>query len=350
MWPPFYIPRAGARGFPFDFWYNCIFEDPPAKLMAANYDAETSEFTIVCLAGGVGGAKLADGLAQIVPNGKLTVVVNTGDDFHHFGLLICPDLDTVMYTLGGVANPQTGWGRAGETWVTIEEVGRLGGPDWFQLGDLDLATHLVRAQLLAEGENLTTVTHYLCDRLGIQTPVLPMSNQATPTCILTNEGSMPFQEWFVKERWQPAAREVLLPPDRHASPQVTRALEMADLVIFAPSNPFVSIDPILNVYPVREMIMDLPRAVVAVTPIVAGRALKGPAAKMMVEKGMPVSAAAVAAYYGELLDGFVLDDEDQTEQENIPLATLVTNTVMRSREDRQRLAQKTLDFALQIGA
>ena len=309
----------------------------------------TSNLNVVCLAGGVGGAKLADGLAQILPPDRLTIVVNTGDDFQHLGLTICPDLDTVMYTLGGAANPETGWGRERESWITIGEVARLGGPAWFNLGDLDLATHLVRAQMLSEGRGLTATTRHLCSRFGIEAPVLPMSNQVAPTKILSNgEEPLMFQEWFVKERWQPPVREVQLPDDVIASAQVTMALERADLVLIAPSNPFVSIDPILNVYPIREMISDLPLAVVAVSPIVGGAALKGPAAKMMIEKGMTVSPTAVAAYYGDLIDGLVYDVQDEASAGDFACNTLVTDTIMRDREDRKRLAQETLAFAEEI--
>ena len=313
-----------------------------------NRNASSSNLKVVCLAGGVGGAKLADGLAQILPPDQLTIIVNTGDDFQHMGLTICPDLDTVMYTLGNVSNTATGWGREGESWITIEEVERLGGPAWFKLGDLDLATHLVRAQLLAEGQNLTAATLHLCSRFGIQAPVLPMSNQPAPTCILTDDGALPFQEWFVKERWQPVARAVQLPGDIIASPRVTRALEAADLVLIAPSNPFVSIDPILNVYPIREMVMDLPLAVVAVSPIVGGKALKGPAAKMMAEMDMPVSAAAVAAYYGDLIDGMVYDIQDKETPGDFICSVLLSDTIMRDRSDRIRLAQETVDYAEEI--
>jgi LPPG:FO 2-phospho-L-lactate transferase len=306
------------------------------------------EPNVVCLAGGVGGAKLADGLAQILTPKQLTIVVNTGDDFQHLGLTVCPDLDTVMYTLSDVANAQTGWGREGESWITIGEVERLGGPSWFSLGDLDLATHLLRTGLLAEGRNLTAATQYLCNEFGIKTPVLPMSNQPAPTCIITDEGSLPFQEWFVKERWQPVVRSVKFPENVFATAQVTWALEKADLVLIAPSNPFVSIDPILNVYPIREMLMDLPKAVVAVSPIIGGKALKGPAAKMMAEMDMPVTATAVAGYFGQLIDGIVIDVQDQKQADNFDCFTLVTNTIMDSREDRARLARETIDLAKRI--
>jgi LPPG:FO 2-phospho-L-lactate transferase len=318
-------------------------------MAAAQYDIP-SDLKVVCLAGGVGGAKLADGLAQLLAPQQLTIIVNTGDDFQHLGLTICPDLDTVMYTLGGVANSQTGWGRAGESWITIDEVGRLDGPDWFRLGDLDLATHLVRSQLLAAGQDLTAATRHLCDRFAIVTPILPMCNEPAPTVIETETGPVPFQEWFVKERWQPAVRAVHLPADVVASPLVIRTLESADLVLIAPSNPFVSIDPILNVYPIREMVMDLPQAVVAVSPIVGGQALKGPAAKMMGEMGLPVSAATVAAYYGDLIDGFVVDQQDEQQQDEMPGEFLITATIMRDPAARKRLARETLKFALRIAA
>ncbi|MFQ5400801.1 MAG: 2-phospho-L-lactate transferase [Anaerolineae bacterium] len=305
---------------------------------------------VVCLAGGVGGAKLADGLARIVPPEGLTIIVNTGDDFEHLGLTVCPDLDTVMYTLAGVANTKTGWGRAGESWRTMEEVGRLGGPDWFRLGDLDLATHLTRTHRLREGETLTAVTRYLCRHFRILPRILPMSDQPAPTLIETAEGALPFQTWFVKERWQPAVQRVILPEDVRAPAAAIQSLERADLVIIAPSNPFVSVAPILNVYPIREMVMDLPLAVVAVTPIIGGQAVKGPAAKMMGELGMPASAAAVARYYGDLIDGFVYDTQDAGTLDGVDMAVHCTNTWMRNTEDRVRLAQEVLTFASELGS
>ncbi len=307
-----------------------------------------TDYNIVCLAGGVGGAKLAHGLAQIVPPERLTIIVNTGDDFRHLGLTICPDLDTVMYALAGCANPATGWGRAGETFRAIEEVGRLGGPDWFRLGDLDLATHLIRSQWLAEGQTLTAVTRHLCRRLGIQPDVLPMSNQPAPTFIQSGERRLPFQTWFVEERWQPPVERVILPDDVRASAQVTQKLETADVVVLAPSNPFVSLDPILNVYPIREMVMDLPLAVVAVSPIVGGQAVKGPAAKMMGEMGLAASATAVREYFGDLIDGFVYDTQDAGAAEQMAGPTLCVDTMMHNDADRRRLAQDVLALAQRI--
>jgi len=304
---------------------------------------------VVLLAGGVGGARLADGLARVLPPDHLTVVVNTGDDFRHLGLTICPDLDTVVYTLAGASNDATGWGRAGESWRALDEMARLGGPDWFRLGDLDLATHLARTHWLEAGESLTAVTRRLCDGFGIGPAVLPMCDQPAPTLIVTDNGDvLPFQTWFVRERWQPVVRRVALPEDVRASAAVARALESADVVVLAPSNPFVSIAPILNVYPIRALIEDVPRAVVAVSPIIAGQAVKGPAAKMMAELGMEASAAAVAAYYGHLIDGFVYDQQDAGMAADDGLALLCTDTIMSGAAERERLAREVLGFAAEL--
>jgi LPPG:FO 2-phospho-L-lactate transferase len=310
---------------------------------------EFSHHRIVLLAGGVGGAKLAEGLAQIVPPEQLTIIVNTGDDFQHAGLTICPDLDTVVYKLAGVANPETGWGRADESWRTITEIGRLGGPDWFRLGDLDLATHLTRSHLLAEGSTLTQVCQHLCRQLGVNTCVLPMCNEPAPTMIETDEGLLPFQTWFVARQWQPAVKKVHLPEDVRATPQVVAALERADIVVIAPSNPYVSVDPILNVYPCRAMIQDLPKLVVAVSPIVGGQAVKGPAAKMMREMGLAVTPATVAAHYQELIDVFVYDQCDEVfslEQANTLLHQ--ANTLMPDHPARLRLAQEIMQLSMEL--
>jgi LPPG:FO 2-phospho-L-lactate transferase len=308
--------------------------------------AQTASPNVVVLAGGGGGALLADGLAQVLPPGRLTVIANTGDDFQHLGLTVCPDLDTVMYQIAGFSNPETGWGRLGETWRTIEEVGRLGGPEWFRLGDLDLATHLIRSHILAQGGSLTDAARHLGRQFGLAVDVWPMSNQPAPTMLVTDEGVMDFQTWFVARKWQPAVREVILPTDVRATPQVMAALEAADIVVLSPSNPFVSIDPILNVYPVREMIEDVPELVVAVSPIVAGRAVKGPTAKMMKEWNMPASAAAVAGYYGELVDLFVIDSRDDGPSDISGPVVRAVDTLMRERGDRRRLAQDILALTM----
>lgn len=300
---------------------------------------------VVVLAGGVGGAKLADGIARSLPAEDVTIIVNTGDDFVHAGLTICPDLDTVMYRLAGVANDETGWGRTGETWRAINEVTALGGPDWFRLGDLDLATHLTRTHLLQQGETLTAVTQHLCTQLGINVSVLPMSNQPAPTQIQSDDAIYAFQTWFVQEQWQPPVTKVVLPQDVRATRAVIRAFETADLVLIAPSNPFVSIDPILNVYPIRALMMDLPQAVIAVSPIVGGQAVKGPAAKMMQELGLPLASRSVADYYDELIDGFIYDLQDAGQCADLAIETRCLDTMMHNEADRIRLAEEVMQFA-----
>lgn len=311
-------------------------------------DSELDCYRVVVLAGGVGGAKFAHGLAQLLPPENLTIIVNTGDDFQHLGLTICPDLDTVMYTLSGHVNPESGWGRAGESWRTLEEVKRLEGPDWFRIGDLDLATHLVRSQLLADGFSLTDATLHLCLRFGLTMRLLPMSDQKAPTMIDSDAGVLGFQEWFVAEKWQPTVNKILLPEVVRATPAVMAALEEADIVAIAPSNPFVSIDPILNVYPIREMVSDLPSLVLGVTPIIAGKAIKGPAAKLMRELGLEVSAGGVAHYYDELLDLFVYDEQDQEPDDAADLILMETNTLMPDAANRKRLASEIMNHALEL--
>jgi LPPG:FO 2-phospho-L-lactate transferase len=291
---------------------------------------------------------MADGLARILPPEDLTIIVNTGDDFEHLGLQICPDLDTVMYTIAGVANVETGWGRQGESWRTSQEAGRLGAPDWFSLGDLDLATHLTRTHLQSQGSRLTATTRQLCQAFGVEPWILPMSDQPAPTFIDSDGALIPFQEWFVRQRWQPRVTRVVLPEDVRAPARVIAALEKTDFVIVAPSNPFVSIDPILNVYPIREMVMDLPKAVIAVSPIIGGEAVKGPAAKMMAELELQATAATVATYYGELLDGFVYDILDKGLSDELAIVGLCVNTWMKTQEDRVRLAREALNFASRL--
>jgi LPPG:FO 2-phospho-L-lactate transferase len=302
---------------------------------------------IVLLVGGVGGAKLADGFARLIAPENLTIIVNTGDDFTHLGLHISPDVDTVMYTLAGVANPETGWGRVGESWQVMDEIGRLGGPDWFRLGDLDLATHLTRSHMLANGRTLTETIKHLCGRFGVSIPILPMSDQPAPTMVETDEGLLPFQNWFVERQWQPAVKKIHLPEDVRATPQVAAALEMADYVAIAPSNPFVSIDPILNVYPIKEMVSDLPELVMAVSPIIGGQAVKGPAAKMMAEMGLDVSPEAVADYYGELIDLFVYDERDEPLNQRSQPVFKQMNTLMNNEDDRLSFAANLLQNALE---
>jgi len=303
---------------------------------------------VVALAGGVGGAKLAHGLALALPPQQLTVIVNTGDDFEHLGLPISPDLDTVMYTLAGLANPDTGWGLAGETWSFLDALGKLGGETWFRLGDRDLATHFERRRRLAAGQTLTETTRALCAALGVEPAVLPMSDDRLRTLVQTDEGLLGFQEYFVHRRCQPRVTGFVFDGQTQArpTPEVAAALERADLIVVCPSNPFVSIGPILSLPGVREWVRARPT--LAVSPIVGGQALKGPAGKMLAELGLDVSAAGVAHCYDGLLSGFTLDTLDAAQADVLRgqgLRVLVTDTIMRDAAGRARLAREVLDFA-----
>jgi LPPG:FO 2-phospho-L-lactate transferase len=298
---------------------------------------------IVALAGGVGGAKLAHGLAQILPAEDLTVIVNTGDDFEHYDLYICPDLDTVCYTLAGMANPETGWGRVNETWNVIQNASKLGGPAWFNLGDQDLGTHLERTRRLKAGQTLTQVTKDFCKAWGVAHTILPMSDQPVRTIVETEEGDLAFQEYFVHRRCEPRVKGFRFDGVDVAEPApgAQEAIQTAEAVIICPSNPWVSIDPILRV------IKRINKPVIAVSPIIGGQTVKGPAAKMFLELGIDPSALAVADHYRDLVTGFVLDTFDQQLQENIRslnMRTLVTNTLMKSLDNRKQLASDVLDF------
>jgi LPPG:FO 2-phospho-L-lactate transferase len=305
---------------------------------------------VVALAGGVGGAKLAYGLAQIVPPEDLTIIVNTGDDFEHLSLRISPDLDTVMYTLANVANPVTGWGVKDESWNMMTALARYGGPTWFQLGDRDLATHLLRTQWLREGYPYNWVTRELCRRLGIRCTVLPMTEQPVRTIIQTDGGELAFQEYFVKLQCKPVIRGIRFDGVEEAQPgkEVIYAVRHADIIVFCPSNPFVSIDPILALPNLRRIIAASRVPKIGVSPIVKGEALKGPAAKMMIELGLEVSPVSVAHHLRNVLTGFVIDHLDEQYQDAITdlgLRTLVTATIMNNNEARVRLAKEVLEFA-----
>lgn len=311
--------------------------------------ANKNNLKIVTLAGGVGGAKLAHGLAQILPPEHLTIIVNTGDDFEHYGLYICPDLDTVSYTLAGLANPETGWGRVNETWNVIQNATKLGGPSWFNLGDQDLGTHLERTRRLKEGQCLSEITRDFCKAWGIQPTVLPMSNQKMRTIVNTEEGEMAFQEYFVHRRCEPRVKGFRFDGAEKAEPApgAREALQSADAVIICPSNPWVSIDPILSVLSPLLSKKGPEVRCVAISPIIGGETVKGPAAKMYRELGIEPSALAVATHYRSLVTGFVLDQVDKQLEGAIMglrIKTLVTNTLMKSHDDRSRLAQEILDF------
>ena len=310
---------------------------------------------VLALSGGVGGAKLALGLSKILAPEQLAIVANTGDDFVHLGLPICPDLDTVMYTLAGRNNIEQGWGLADESWQAMSMLKTYAAPDWFQLGDKDIGTHLVRRQLLAEGKTLSEVSAHLCRQLGIEHALLPMSDDPVRTWVDTEQGELPFQAYFVRERCQPSVRGFRFQGIDTARPQpkvmgLLNDPELAATVI-CPSNPFVSVAPILGLAGVREAMRAGKAPVIAVSPIVAGAAIKGPAAKMMAEMKTPISAVGVAEYYGDLLDGFIIDeaDADQAAQiERMGIKVLVAPTVMKSQQDRIDLARVTLEFAMRL--
>jgi LPPG:FO 2-phospho-L-lactate transferase len=298
---------------------------------------------IVAFAGGVGGAKLAHGLAQILAPEDLTVIVNTGDDFEHLGMYICPDLDTVCYTLAGLANPETGWGRVNETWNTIANIEKLGGPNWFRLGDQDIATHLERTRRMKEGQSLSQITKDFCAAWGIKHTVLPMTDSPVRTMVDTDEGELAFQEYFVHRHCEPRVKGFRFDGVNSAEPApgVREAIDSAEAIVICPSNPWVSVDPILRI------IQRINKPVIALSPIIGGKTVKGPAAKMYSELGIEPSALAVAEHYRNILAGFVLDSVDSEMENNIKqlgIRTLVTDTLMNNLTDRTRLAQDVLNF------
>ena len=306
---------------------------------------------VVALAGGVGGAKLAAGLQDVLPAGDLTVVVNTADDFDLWGLHICPDLDTVMYTLAGIANPETGWGIVDESFETLNMLGRYGEDTWFKLGDRDLATHVLRTDRLRSGETLTEITDKLSGALDLASAVLPMTDDPVSTMLDTPEGRLEFQEYFVRRGQKDEVLGVELHGIEDAGPTeaVLAAISGADAIIFCPSNPVVSIGPILALPGMRKALALSRAPKVAVSPIVGGRALKGPADKMLLSLGHEVSSAGVAAIYAGLVDGMVVDtvdDDDRAGIEAIGMRVLVTDSVMREAGDRARLASETLKFGV----
>jgi len=309
---------------------------------------------VVALAGGVGGAKLAAGLQEALPAGELAVVVNTADDFELWGLHISPDLDTVMYTLAGLANPETGWGVRGDTFASLEMLGRYGEDTWFRLGDRDLATHILRTARLREGRTPTEVAASLAGALGVPSRLLPMCDERVRTVVQTPEGTLEFQEYFVRRGQRDEVLAVRFRGVEAArpTPAVREALAAAELVVFCPSNPVVSIGPILEVPGMREALAASPAPKVAVSPIVGGRALKGPADRMMFSLGHEPSARGVARMYGGLVDGMVVDRADGGERpdvEGLGMEVLVTGTVMRDAADRARLAREVLEFGRGLG-
>lgn len=309
---------------------------------------------IVALAGGVGGARLARGLAAIKA-AELAIVVNTGDDFVHLGLTICPDLDTVTYTLAGIANPDTGWGIAGETWNFMAQNAVLGEPEWFRLGDRDLATHVLRSRLLGEGKTLTEVSTHLARRFGIAAAILPMTDAQVRTRVETAEGLLDFQDYFVRRQCKVPITGFRFDGAQAApaTPEVAAALDRATAIVFCPSNPYVSIDPILAVRDIRSRLERHTAPRIAVSPIIGGRAVKGPAARMMAELGHAASSLTVAKKYLGLIDAMVIDREDAPlapDIEALGLRVLTTQTLMRTPEDSRVLADETLRFAQALNA
>lgn len=304
---------------------------------------------VLALCGGIGGAKLALGLAAELAPEDLGIVVNTGDDFSHYGLAISPDIDTVLYTLAGISNRELGWGLEGESWAFMDQLKELGGEDWFNLGDRDLALHVLRTHRLARGESLAAVTADIAARLGIEPAILPMSDDPVRTVLDTDEGLLEFQRYFVERRAQPQVRAIRYDGADTAKPNPAALAALADpaleVVIVCPSNPWLSVAPILAMPGLRAALRACKAPVVAVSPIVGGKAIKGPTAKLMAELGLPVTAVAVAEYYGDLLDGFVLDESDRSLADEIAMETTVLPTVMTELASKQCLARDVLRFA-----
>lgn len=311
---------------------------------------------LLCFSGGVGGAKLASGLSAL-RGAELTVVVNTGDDFEHLGLHIAPDIDTVTYTLASLNNRTTGWGLEGETWQFMASLHRLGGPNWFKLGDSDLATHILRTLRLRGGESLSVVTSSFAERLGIASRIVPMSDDPVRTHVVTSEGTLGFQEYFVGRQCAPSVQSIFFDGSETArlSAGLEETLTSSELeaIVFGPSNPFLSVDPILSLADVKARLKAAAVPVVAVSPIVGGRAIKGPAGKIMAELGLDVSPVTVAKHYWEFISGFVLDRQDAADANKIQemgLEVLITDTVMTSADAEQRLAEDVQRFAASIAA
>lgn len=304
---------------------------------------------VLALCGGIGGAKLALGLYRVLEPGQLAVAVNTGDDFEHLGLAISPDLDTVLYTLAGLADPERGWGRTDESWQFMCALRQLGGEDWFQLGDRDLALHVERTRWLRSGKSLSSFAAYTARQFAIHAQVLPMSDVPVHTIVETAEGSLPFQRYFVERRCEPVVRAIRFSGVAEATP----APNLLDLIaspslraiLICPSNPYLSVDPILAVPGIATALATARAPVIAVSPLIGGQAVKGPTAKIMNELGLTVTNQSIAAHYRGLIDALVIDTADATDREHFDMPVLVTRTMMRDLPDRERLAGGVLVFA-----
>ena len=305
--------------------------------------------SVLALSGGIGGAKLALGLYRVLPPETLTVIANTGDDFEHLGLSISPDIDTLLYTLGGIDNLELGWGRRNETWTFMAALESLGGETWFKLGDGDLATHVERTRRLAAGESLTQITGDFRRRLGISARLLPMSDDRVRTRLRTEEGWLDFQDYFVRLHSEPVVREIVYAgaSEARANPDFLAALlnDDLELVVVCPSNPFLSVDPMLSLPGVRDALRRCRAPVAAVSPIIGGKAVKGPTAKIMAELGLPIGAAAIARHYVDILDLFVADEADADIVAELEIPVILTRTLMVTLEDRDALARGVLTAA-----
>ena len=302
---------------------------------------------VLALTGGVGGAKLALGLAKLLTPDDLAFVVNTGDDFEHLGLHVSPDVDTLVYTLADAANPATGWGRANESWHFMETLAQLGGETWFRLGDRDLALHVRRRSLLDQGIGLTAATAILAEQLGVAHRILPMSDDPVRTRVQTPNGTLAFQHYFVRDRCEPTALGFEFAGAASAKLNPAIAFDALDAVVICPSNPYVSVDPILVVPGMTEALRGANCPIVAVSPIVGGAAIKGPTAKMMRELGVPASTIEVAKHYRELATHFIIDEVDAGASDAVAalgLQTICAQTVMRTLDDRIALAKTVLAF------
>ena len=307
---------------------------------------------ILVLSGGVGGAKLLRGLYRTLPSGTLAALINTGDDFEHLGLHISPDIDTALYTLGGLAHPEQGWGRADETWNFMRALKAIGGETWFRLGDTDLALHVERTRRLKGGEGLTAITQYFMAAFGIRAEILPMSDNPVATRVITDEGELAFQDYFVRRRCVPVVRGLRFEGAENATlsdaARAAFASPALEAIIIAPSNPWLSIDPLLAIPELRQALRSAEVPIVAVTPIIAGEAVKGPTAKIMAELGADVSPLSVAQHYGNLLDGFVLDSRDAAIADRFRISVEMTDTLMATPEASDRVARTARNLAARL--
>lgn len=309
---------------------------------------------VLALCGGVGGAKLVLGLNAVLGAGRLTVIVNTGDDFEYLGLHVAPDLDTVLYTLAGLGDPERGWGRADESWNFMGALRELGGDTWFALGDRDLAVHVERTRRLRAGETLTSIVADMARRLNVEARIVPMTDNPVRTVVHTPEGPLPFQHYFVRHGCAPVVTGVSFAGVSEARPTPAFFDAVSDphliAIVICPSNPYLSIDPIRAVPGIREALQRATVPVIAVSPIIGGQAVKGPTAKIMAELGIATTTKAIAGHYRGLIDGLVIDESDAADADRIDIQAAVTPTLMKSIDDKRCLAHAVLAFAERIAS